>query len=157
NAKPQAAQESNMTDIRVYDRRDLAARLPWLEAYLTRGGQAPLSRHPAWLKVLERALRHTPYCLEAVQGDETRGFLPLADLHSFLFGRFLVSLPYLDYGGAVADDGETAVLLIDRAVELARELRVRYLELRHEQAIQHPLLPARMGAKVHMRLALPDT
>jgi FemAB-related protein (PEP-CTERM system-associated) len=40
-------------------------------------------------------------------------------------------------------------------VALADELGVRYLELRHEQPVEHPALTERMTAKVHMRLALP--
>ena len=56
-----------------------------------------------------------------------------------------------------ARDDETARLLIDRAVELAEQLDVRHLELRHEQPIDHPRLVARPGMKVHMRLALPRT
>ena len=60
--------------------------------------------HPGWLNVLAQGLHHTPYCLEALEGGRTRGFLALAGVESFLFGSFLVSLPYLNYGGPVADD-----------------------------------------------------
>jgi FemAB-related protein (PEP-CTERM system-associated) len=124
---------------------------------MMQGGQLPLSRHPAWLTVLERGLGHTPYCLEVVEEGKTRGLLPLAYVHSLLFGRFLVSLPYLNYGGVRADDELAAARLIDGAVELADRLRVRYLELRHEVAASHPkLVPARAN-KVHMRLSLPET
>ena len=56
-----------------------------------------------------------------------------------------------------ADDDATARLLIDRAVALADRLDVRYLELRHEQPIEHPALTDRMTSKVHMRLPLPGT
>jgi FemAB-related protein (PEP-CTERM system-associated) len=79
----------------------------------------------------------------------------LADVHSIFFGRFLVSLPYLNYGGPVADDTATAQLLIDRASQLADSLGVRYLELRHEYAIAHPNLKHSRTDKVHMRLNLP--
>ena len=89
------------------------------------------------------------------RGRDTCGFLALAYVSSFLFGRFLVSLPYLNYGGPVADDGETAKLLIDRAVQLADDLGVRYLELRHELATGHPSLKHSRTDKVHMRLDLP--
>ena len=47
--------------------------------------------------------------------------------------------------------------LIDRAVALADELDVRYLELRHEIQQTHPALTQQSTAKVHMRLALPQT
>jgi FemAB-related protein (PEP-CTERM system-associated) len=92
-----------------------------------------------------------------MEGSETRGFLALAYVRSMLFGRFLVSLPYLDYGGPIADNATTARALVDRAVELANELDVRYLELRHEWPMEHASLGQRMNTKVHLRLALPPT
>jgi FemAB-related protein (PEP-CTERM system-associated) len=128
-----------------------------LEAFLARGPEVPLSRHPAWLAVLEQALDHVPFGLEVADGDRTRGWLPLAYVRSLLFGRFLVSLPYLNTAGVVADDEATARLLIDRAVRLADELQVRYLELRHERPVEHPALTGRLSTKVHMRLPLPLT
>jgi FemAB-related protein (PEP-CTERM system-associated) len=130
--------------------------LPRLESYLRAGKQVPLSRHPAWLTVLEKGLRHTPYCLEAADGERTRGFLPLAYVRSWLFGRFLVSLPYLNYGGPVADSDGVAHLLIDHAAVLADHLGVRYLELRNTWAYDHPALGQRVGTKMHMRLPLPS-
>jgi FemAB-related protein (PEP-CTERM system-associated) len=116
----------------------------------------PLSRLPAWLAVLAEGLRHTDYCLEAVQNGRICGILLLAYVRSLLFGRFLVSLPYLNTAGVVADNPAVAALLVDRAVALADELKVRYLELRHEQPIEHAALNEQMTGKVHMRLALPS-
>jgi FemAB-related protein (PEP-CTERM system-associated) len=128
-----------------------------LEDYLIRSPMVHLSRHPGWLTVLERSLGHSPYCLEAIDGTGTRGFLALACVRSKLFGRFLVSLPYVNYGGIVADDEHTAELLIDRAVELAKRLDVRYLELRSEAGQAHPALDQSRSDKVHMRLGLPKS
>ena len=117
------------------------------------GGPAPLSRDPAWLPVLRHAFGHEVYALEAVDGERTCGFLPLAYVRSLLFGRFLVSLPYLNTNGVLADDADARDRLIDRAVRLADELRVRYLELRHEQKAEHPALtgawPARSTCAWH--------
>jgi FemAB-related protein (PEP-CTERM system-associated) len=139
----------------VHDRRTLANRLPRLRGFATDGGLVPLSHDPAWLTVLEQGLGHAPYCLEVAEGETTRGILPLSYVKSLLFGKFLVGLPYLNYGGVLAVDEDVAVLLIDRAVQLADELGVRNLELRHVQAIAHPGLVQRVGSKVHMRLNLP--
>jgi FemAB-related protein (PEP-CTERM system-associated) len=145
-------------EVRVHDRRALSAALPRLDAYLLRDGPlVPLSRHPGWLQVLYRGLGHAPYCLEAVEEGRTHGFLALAYVRSLLFGRFLVSLPYLNYGGPVADNDAIAGFLIDRAVELADDLSVRYLELRHELPHAHSHLRETRTDKVHMRLDLPAT
>ena len=144
-------------EVRVIDAPNLAGHEARLEAYILRGKRVPLSRHPAWLTVLAQGLGHTPYMLEAVEAGETCGMLGLAYVRSLLFGRFLVSLPYLNYGGVLADNDRAAGALVNGAVRLADELGVRYLELRQGRAIEHPALTQRMSSKVHMRLALPDS
>src|SRR5262249_31018963 len=116
-----------------------------------------LSRHPAWTVLLAETLRHGAYLLEAREANQTRGCLGLVHVRSLVFGRFLVSMPYLNYGGVLADDDKIGQLLIDRAATLADNLDVRYLELRHERAIAHPRLVDRPGHKVHMQLRLPKT
>ena len=134
----------------------LYSSLPRLTSYAQRWQASP-SGDPTWLAVLAQGLRHEPYCIEAVADGQVVGLLPLCYVQSLLFGRFLVSLPYLNTGGVLADDEDVARALIDRAIELADQLKVRYLELRHEQPIEHPGLTKTLTSKVHMRLALPDT
>jgi FemAB-related protein (PEP-CTERM system-associated) len=132
-------------------------QLARLEAYLLREGPVfPLSLHPSCATAVADALGHPLYCLEALEGKRTCGFLLLNDVRG-LFGRFLVSLPYLNYGGVQADDEATTALLIDRAAALADELGVRHLELRHQHPLTHPLLAHARTDKVHMRLDLPGT
>ncbi len=143
-------------DIRVHRGDELTARLPALAAFAHRGPRAALSTHPAWLSVLRDGLGHTPYALEALRGGRTVGVLSLAFVKSLLFGRFLVGLPYVNYGGVVADgDAVAEAALIAEAARLADELDVRYLELRNEWAVEHPRLTHRRVDKVHMRMDLP--
>lgn len=110
-----------------------------------------------WLGILEQGLGHTPYCIEALKADTAVGILPLCFLHTQLFGKFLVGMPYLNVGGVIAQDAPVATKLIDQAVQLADELDVRYLELRHEMRWQHASLNYESSQKVHMRLELPTT
>jgi FemAB-related protein (PEP-CTERM system-associated) len=126
-------------------------------------GLAPCA-HPAhdlrWLVALRRGLGHRPVVIEAREQDRLAGQLPLALVASPWFGRFLVSLPYVNSAGPVVADGardpaQVESALIDRAVALADELGVRYLELRNEHKIDHPALTEENTSKVHMRLALP--
>jgi FemAB-related protein (PEP-CTERM system-associated) len=154
-----ATTESALPGLRIDLHRggDVDSRLPALEAFLRKKGEVPLSLHPAWLKVLRQGLKHNTYCLEAIDAAAVRGFLPLAHVHSWLFGSFLVSLPYLNYGGCLADHDAAATALVDRAALLAEELGARYLELRHVAPLAHARLNEQVAAKAHMRLALPDT
>ena len=109
-----------------------------------------------WLKVLRKGLSHEPVLCEAMQDGQCVGLLPLALVKSVLFGRFLVSLPYVNAAGVWAQDDDVARLLVDRAVELADEFDVRYLELRHQREVIHPALTQKNDTKVLMRLALPS-
>ena len=118
------------------------------------GATSP-SRRLEWLNILRDGLDHRPVLLQAQAAGETLGMLPLVFIRSALFGKFLVGLPYLNVGGVVAPDTHVGHQLIDRAVNLADELDVKYLELRHETRQPHPSLGHEVTEKVHMRLKLP--
>jgi FemAB-related protein (PEP-CTERM system-associated) len=78
---------------------------------------------------------HDCIYLSARRGDSIVGVLPLVRYRSVLFGRFLVSLPYCNYAGILADDPEVVSELVDCATRLAREHRAKHIELRHRDAI----------------------
>jgi FemAB-related protein (PEP-CTERM system-associated) len=142
----------------VHPRAAIAGRVADLTAFVRHSAaEVPLSKHPLWLNVLQNGLGHEVCAVEAVAGGCTVGFLPLAFVSSMLFGRFLVSLPYLNTNGVVAQSADVQAELITRAVTLADELNARHLELRHEAPIAHPSLNASLTSKVHMRLRLPKT
>lgn len=140
----------------VHDRRDIggARAIGWVE-FVARHTPLPLSYHPLWPMVLARGLGHTPFVLEAEEAGTTRGLLSLALVSGPFFGRFLVGMPYLNYGGPVADDDAIARLLIDQAVGLADRLGVRRLELRYDRAVEHPSLTRHPSCKVNVRRPLP--
>lgn len=110
-----------------------------------------------WLAVLRDGLQHIPYLIEARTAGRIVGVLPLALVKSPFFGRFLVSLPYVNSSGAIAENGIVLAQLVDAAVALADELDVRYLELRQEREAVHPSLPHKNESKVLMRLKLPGS
>lgn len=142
----------------VHSAAAIPDRLPALAAFATGTGPVALGRDPHWLPVLRNGLRHDVYALEARTADgQTCGYLPLAYVSSILFGRFLVSLPYLNSNGVIATSPDVQTVLIDRAIQMADELNVRHLELRHETPIAHPQLNGTMTSKVQMRLKLPAT
>ena len=67
------------------------------------------------------------------QGDTIRGVLPLVWQRSRIFGSFLTSLPYFNYGGIIAEGHEAEQALLREAIALARQLRATHLELRHRR------------------------
>lgn len=106
---------------------------PQWDAYVaSRPGH--LYQMSGWSLLAEEVFGHEPYFLEARDAaGELRGVLPLVRQKSLLFGTFMTSMPFFNYGGAVADDEDTAVALMERARELAQQQNCSYLELRDAQ------------------------
>ena len=108
-----------------------------------------------WRGVIERTFGHECVYLAARTGEgELIGVLPLVRVRSVVFGHYLVSMPFLNYGGPLGTDAGISAL-VDEAVELARGDRVKLLEMRSS-------IPLRIGLPVSHRkitvlLDLPDT
>jgi len=83
-----------------------------------------------WREILHEVFRHRTHYLVAERGGKLCGVLPMARIRSLLFGDALVSLPFAVYGGAAASDAASRSALHRVAVDLARDLGVRHLELR---------------------------
>jgi FemAB-related protein (PEP-CTERM system-associated) len=83
-----------------------------------------------WRSVMERVFGHECVFL-AASDDSGRlvGVLPLVRVRSLLFGHYLVSMPFLNYGGPLGDTA-AVVALTEHAVALAQRDGVKLLELR---------------------------
>lgn len=125
-------------------------------AFLKSFGYDGFHLRSEWGTVFRDGLKHQPYFLWTEQDGHITGVLPLMFISGPIFGRFLVSQPYLNTGGLLTESPEAADKLIKSAVALAAKLDVKHLELRHEEHVDHPLLHAASTEKVHMRLPLPD-
>ena len=106
----------------------------------------------AWRDVFERALGCPPIYFAARREGTIVGVLPTVLLNSWLFGRALVSLPFLNYGGVLADDDAAARALLDAAMDTGRARRCAHVELRHFRR-QFADLPCKQH-KVTMTLPL---
>jgi serine/alanine adding enzyme len=107
-----------------------------------------------WRRVFEQAFGHETIYLAAREHRRIVGVLPLVVFRSRVFGRFAVSLPFVNYGGVCAEDDEVAQALVAKASAVADERKLSHVELRHTGRLL-PQLPARTH-KVTMRLALGD-
>lgn len=117
-----------------------------------------LNGHRAeWISAVANGFKHQTYLIQAESDRQVIGTLPVCLVKGPIFGKFLVSLPYLNTGGAWARDEQTAQLMIDAACLLADELDVKYLELRHEIPVPHDRFNFERTDKVHLRLPLPDS
>lgn len=88
-----------------------------------------------WKGVIEEVFGHE--CLYLAARDpagQVAGVLPLVQVSSRFFGDYLVSVPFVNYGGPLGS--EPAVQgLVEHAIGLARERRVDLLELRSRERL----------------------
>jgi FemAB-related protein (PEP-CTERM system-associated) len=109
----------------------------------------------AWRQVIEQACGHpTVYLMARDDHGDVRGVLPLVVLASRLFGRFLVSMPFFNYGGVDAGDREIRDRLLDAAAQEAKTLDASHVEIRQAQPL--PIGWQCKDHKVSMRLSLPS-
>ena len=89
-----------------------------------------------WRTVMERALGHECVYLAArdVVSRRIVALLPLVRVRSIVFGHYLVSMPFVNYGGPLGDEAGVRAVTT-HAAELARRDRVKLLELRSRQAL----------------------
>lgn len=102
------------------------------DGYVTRDKRCSFFHQWAYCQVVARTFGHRPYYLSAWKEDEIHGILPLFSIKSRLFGQFIVSLPFVDYGGICADSEEAEQALLKEAVQIAKQQRIQTIELRHQ-------------------------
>lgn len=123
-----------------------------------------------WKTVIEKTYGHKSYYLAAVNADSAgpdhlTGILPLIHLNHFIFGNHLISMPFCDMGGILADNEETEKALLERAIKLGKTLKIDTIELRHTH-VQSYVAPSNFSNsmryalktdKVRMLLELPGS
>ena len=98
-----------------------------------------------WLKIINCAYGNRSYPLAVVLNqaqaneeyfvDSLKGILPLVFLEIPIFGKRLVSMPYFDHGGILADSMESEERLLQAAIHLGKKLGAKSIELRQAEKL----------------------
>jgi len=81
------------------------------DAFLEEEPEASFCHLSGWRTIMSDVLGHE--CLYRVAEDEEgewRGILPLVRVKSWLFGHYLLSMPFLNYGGPLGDEAARRAL-----------------------------------------------
>jgi FemAB-related protein (PEP-CTERM system-associated) len=106
-----------------------------------------------WRDVYRDVYRHEAPYLTAWRGDTLAGVLPLVRVRSLVFGHYLVSLPFVSYGGPLGDAAAQRALTA-KAAELGREARL--VELRSRVPLDTALTPVQRKITVLLDLVPHD-
>jgi len=125
------------------------------DAFVHSHSSASLYHLSLWRNIVEQVYGHEAIYLYAKAGTgEVVGILPLIRIKSRLFGHYLVSMPYFNYGGAVAITAEIEDELMKAACEVARRRGCDHVEFR-DMTKRTPDWAVRTD-KVVVELQLPD-
>jgi FemAB-related protein (PEP-CTERM system-associated) len=107
-----------------------------------------------WRRVFEQVFPHECLYLAARDAEGAlSGVLPLVRVRSAMFGDYLVSMPFLNYGGPLGDEQSIAAL-VNHATELAETTGSDLLELRCREEL--PIGLEASHRKITVLLDLPD-
>jgi len=92
-----------------------------------------------WRSIIEHVFAHECVFLVARADDGSiAALLPLVRVRSMVFGHYLVSMPFLNYGGPLGTPAGIRAV-VDEATELARRDGVKLLEMRSRIPLEIPL------------------
>lgn len=122
--------------------------------YVDSNPAASMYHRAEWKDLIHNVFGHECYYFYA-HGNNGKviGILPLVRLKSRLFGDFMISMPYFNYGGAIANSLSIEQKLINAANNCAKQLGINHIEYRDDIAREE--LQVR-SEKVNMILSLPD-
>ena len=124
------------------------------EQFVLKHPQASGYQTLAWRGVISKVFGHrTFYLMAKDDGGMVHGVLPLVLTKSPMFGRFLTSMAFFNYGGILADGADTRVALLEAAARTAKNVGAAHIELRQFEPLE-TIWPVR-SHKVSMRLSLP--
>lgn len=112
------------------------------------------SHNPAWAGVIAQSFGHSSFILCARSTDgELLGGVPFTVFSSPLFGKFAVSMPYLNYGGVVSEYSDVCLSLMQALEGVRAQLGLRHIEIRsiHPDLGENP-----STKKASMLLRLPN-
>jgi serine/alanine adding enzyme len=127
------------------------------DEYVAKQTNASVYHLSAWKILIERTFHHQCFYLYALdQQGEICGVLPCVNLNSKLFGNYMVSMPYFNYGGVLADNQLVADLLNNELQNVAKKQQVSHIQYR-EQIERVGSGLAVSTDKVNMVLRLPES
>jgi len=108
-------------------------RADW-DVYVNSNSGASNYHRYGWRDVVENSFGHQCHYMSVKdRSGVIVGVLPLVFMQSRLFGRFLVSQPFFNYGGLLCDNREIGDVLLAEADKLREVLGAEHVELRHSE------------------------
>ena len=125
------------------------------DSYVNNNPRSSVYHLSVWKDLVKNVFGHDSYYLHAISDGEVVGILPLIRITSYLFGDFIISMPFFNYGGVIGNTHEIEDELMKYACCMAKDIGVHHVEYR--DVIERNNLWEVRKDKVVMELQLPDS
>lgn len=127
---------------------------PACDSFVTQNPKGKICHLLTWSDTVTRATRLKAFYLVARDPDKNvHGILPLVHVKSKLFGNFMVSQAFSDYGGLLTDLPEARDALFNYAIELAVKHKAEFIEFRNLEPLPYDLHLRTDKITMHLPLA----
>ena len=121
------------TTLKVIEYED-KYRESW-ETFVDNMASSTIAHRIGWRAVVYEGLGHRPIYLMAVEGESIRGVLPLFLVRTLWGSKYLISVPWIDYGGVCASDPEGAKALFEEIQRISEAEKAQFVEFRSVDAV----------------------
>ena len=112
----------------------IAEQLKKWDAYVELHAEGSIYHLSVWQSIIQQQFGHKSFYFSSTdENNNINGILPVVQLKIMLFGNYMVSVPYFNYGGAIAADEKTATSLMIKAGEVAKQNSASHDEFRDLQ------------------------
>ncbi|MCD6376015.1 MAG: FemAB family PEP-CTERM system-associated protein [Caldisericaceae bacterium] len=125
------------------------------DSFVDERPQGKIYHKTVWKEIFEKAFgRKTLYYFVENTNGQIEGILPLVHFHTFIAGKQLISLPYVNYGGPLWSNDSAKQLIFSKMQQLLMETNSDVLEIRYDKNDAFDL-PVKTN-KVTFSLDLPE-
>jgi FemAB-related protein (PEP-CTERM system-associated) len=121
----------------------VASAQDW-DRYVRANGHATAYHLSGWSRVIEKTYGHKTYLMAAIRENAENqpnrrdnldivGILPIVKMRDIMLSTSLISMPFCDFGGAIANDHVICRLLIENAISVAGRLGAKRIEFRNAE------------------------
>ncbi|OAN92169.1 hypothetical protein A8B84_16645 [Marinobacter sp. EhC06] len=129
---PEAIRDNATAPCEIFDYFSDWSRKAEIDQYVTRHEAGSIWHTPSALDFIVHIYGHSARYLVAMdESNKVIGVFPIVQLNSRLFGNLIVSTPYYNYGGILADSPEVARRLLEEGIRWRNAIGSQSIELRH--------------------------
>lgn len=130
--------------------------LLWLEKKRQSAPNWRVTQSLYWCEILSDSLGHQAYYLTGWHNQDIIAVLPLVLVRG-ICAKFLISVPYVNWGGVYTGESRFTPWMLTAAVQLAEKLDADYVEVRDSAVTEDSYFRKRVGHKVLMVRELPNS